>query len=129
MAVRGMGGCFVGGEDIPRGGYAYYTSWGTNTGDKTDTSPTIERPDGYKMQFYYCATYGAPYGSNGSFDAQFQGSNNGTSWTTIVTGHAQSINNGGGDTSNLNNTYRYYRIVSHSVWNTRGMACMYLVKN
>lgn len=81
------------------------------------------------MQFKYCATFGAPYGDNGSFKAQFQGSNNGSSWTTIVTGNAASINNGGGYAENLNNSYKYYRLVCNTVWNTRGMACMYLVKD
>ena len=117
------------GGGVELGGYAYYTSWGVNTGTKTDTSPTIERSNGYKLQFKYCATYGNPYGSNGSFKAQFQGSNNGSSWTTISTGNAAGINSGGGDAENLNNSYKYYRLVCNSDWPTRGMACMYLVKD
>ena len=114
-----------GGNSIEMGGWAVASSWGDSP---NITSPILERPDGYSVQFQYCGTYGDYYG-NGSFNAQFKGSDDGHSFTQIASSGAVPILSGGGKTSNKNNAYKYYQISVQSENPSRGMACMYLVKD
>ena len=116
-----------GGKSIEMGGFAKFTSWG-NSINGTFTSEVLERPDGYSVQWMFCATEGSYYG-DGNYKTSFQGSNDKSSWNTIASGDGMGILSGGGHNSNKNNAYKYYRFVITENGPTRGMDCMYLVKD
>ena len=116
-----------GGTSIKAGGFAKFTSWGVNI-NGTFESPILERPNGYSVTWQHCATEGDYYGQ-GNYVSWFYGSNDKSQWTQIASGDGVGILSGDGHASKTNNQYKYYKFKITENGPTRGMDCMYLVKD